>query len=82
MHFFAGTPEAEWIEKIYLNGREVQATEVNQEEGWLIRYATPEEIEKLVTGPGLVWPWGTDVLIQERGEIRIEWRGDGWGGEQ
>lgn len=75
MHVMVRTPEGARVEKVYLDGARVtSAVEANDEEGWIIRWATEEEIERLVTGPGLIWPKDQDVLIQRRGNVRIELR--------
>ena len=83
-HIIAGTPEARRVKKIWLDGvllttgggptcvNRKMVVELDDEQGWIIRYATQQEIHRLVLEPGLVWPRDKDVLIQERGEVRIE----------
>jgi hypothetical protein len=77
MHLIAGRRFAFdlKVDKILLDGRELKnVTEADDERGFVIRFATKEEVEKLVTKPGLVWPADKDVLIQERGKVEIVFR--------
>ncbi len=68
-HVIAGLHKAVcWVDGVIQEGV-VEATNID---GWIIRLATPEEIEWLVKRPGLVWPVGKDVLIQVFGDARIE----------
>ena len=72
-HMIAGTPEGLRVKAVWVDGIiQKPAIEANDEAGWIIRFATPEEIDRLVTKPGLVWPRGHDVLIQIFGDVRIE----------
>lgn len=75
MHVMIGTPQGVRVERIWINSVvATDVTEANDEAGWIIRYATEEEIERLVRHPGLIWPRDHDVLIQEHGNVRIEMR--------
>jgi len=75
MHVIAGTEKAFRVARVLLDGKKAREVyEANEEEGWLIRYATDAEVRRLVHGPGLVWPEGEPVLIQERGEVTLEMR--------
>ena len=74
MHLIAGKdPRSFLVESVTVVGGVVRSgvTEVDDEAGFLIRIATEEEVERLVTRPGLVWPRDCDVLIMERGKIEI-----------
>ena len=73
MHVFVGTTEGLMVKSVTVDGvPQDGVVEASDEGGFIIRYATPEEVERLVTKPGLVWPRDKDVLIQVRGEVGIE----------
>ena len=73
-HVIAGTDEATQVVMILFNGENAgPVVEADEERGILLRLATDEEVERLVTKPGLVWPNDRPILIQEHGEVRIVW---------
>ena len=73
-HVIVGTVFATRVKQVWMNGKIVLpgVVEANEEDGWVIRHASTEEIDRLVTEPGLIWPRNHDVLIQEWGRVRIE----------
>ena len=78
MYIQAGTYMERRVEHIWLDGEVVEGvTEANEEDDWIVRFATKEKVERLVTRPGLVWPRDKDVLIRVSGKVRIELGGIG-----